>query len=117
MSPRLSLAAATAALLALVALPGATASERVTQASAPAGTPTYQNYAAQAALGNNAGEPSIGVDRKTGKVFFESNVNTYRVGFDDCSSPARTTWEDKSAPTSVSYCHVWPWSCETAMRA
>jgi len=89
------------ALLALVALPGATASEQLTQAAAPAGTPTYANYAAPAAAGNNAGEPSIGVDWKTGKVFFQSNVNTYRVSFDDCSSPARTTWEDKTAPTAV----------------
>src|SRR5213596_201517 len=81
-------------------VPGATASES-TQTSAPAGTPTYANYAAPAAFGNNAGEPSIGIDWKTGKVFFQSNVNTYRVSFDDCSSPARTTWEDKSAPTAV----------------
>jgi uncharacterized repeat protein (TIGR01451 family) len=94
--------AATVAALALFALvPGATASEQVTQAATPAGTPTYANYAAPAALGNNAGEPSIGVDWKTGKVFYQSNVNTYRLNFDDCSSPARAAWEDRTAPTSA----------------
>jgi uncharacterized repeat protein (TIGR01451 family) len=101
MRSRIALALAGATLIAIVALPGATASEQASQAASPAATPTYANYAAPAALGNNAGEPSIGVDWKTGKVFFESNISTYRVSFDDCSSPARTTWEDRSAPTSV----------------
>jgi len=43
--------------------------------------------------GNGAGEPSIGVNPATGKVFFQSNTQTLRVTFDDTSSPARTTWE------------------------
>src|SRR5437763_17108190 len=101
MRSRIVLALAGATLIAIVALPGATASEQTTQAAAPAGTPIYANYAAPAAFGNNAGEPSIGADWKTGKVFFQSNVNTYRVSFDDCSSPARAAWEDKTAPTSA----------------
>jgi uncharacterized repeat protein (TIGR01451 family) len=93
--------AATVTALALLALvPGAAASES-TQTAAPAGTPTYASYSAPAAFGNNAGEPSIGVDWKTGNVFFQSNTSTYRVSFDDCSSPARATWEERSAPTSV----------------
>jgi uncharacterized repeat protein (TIGR01451 family) len=103
MRPRLFLVVAAAAVSALAFLPGASAFQRTLQAAAapPAGTPTYAIYSAPAAFGNNAGEPSIGNDWKTGKAFFQSNVNTYRVGFDDCSSPARTTWEDKSAPTAV----------------
>jgi len=79
-------------------------------AAAPAPTPPpvstesparYFNYQAPAGLGTGAGEPSIGVNPKTGKVFFEANTQTLRVTFDDTSSPARTTWEDKSAPNAV----------------
>jgi PKD repeat protein len=65
------------------------------------GDPRYQNYAAPNGLGTTAGEPSIGVDWPTGKVFIGSNTQTLRVTFDDCSSPAKSTWEDKSAPTSA----------------
>jgi uncharacterized repeat protein (TIGR01451 family) len=63
--------------------------------------PRYQNYAAPGPLGNDAGEPSIGVNWKTGNVMFESFTHTLRVSFDDCSSPAKATWVDKSAFTSV----------------
>jgi hypothetical protein len=78
--------------------------------AAPASTPPpvstesparYFNYHAPQGLGTGAGEPSIGVNPITGKVFFQSNTQTLRVTFDDTSSPARTTWEDKSAPNAV----------------
>jgi PKD repeat protein len=65
-----------------------------------AGDARYQNYAAPNGLGTTAGEPSIGVDWPTGKVFMSSDLQTLRVTFDDCPSPAKTTWEDKSATTS-----------------
>ena len=66
------------------------------------GVPRYQNYAAPNGLGTNAGEPSIGVDWPTGKVFMSSNTQTLRVTFDDsCSSSAKTTWDDVSAPNAV----------------
>ena len=61
----------------------------------------YFNYHAPQGLGTGAGEPSIGVNPTTGKVFFQSNTQTLRVTFDDTSSPARTTWEDRSAPNAV----------------
>lgn len=61
----------------------------------------YFNYHAPEGLGTGAGEPSIGVNPKTGKVFFQASTQTLRVTFDDTSSPARTTWEDKSAPNAV----------------
>lgn len=64
------------------------------------GVPRYQNYAAPNGLGTTAGEPSIGVDWATDKAFISSNLQTLRVTFDDCSSPAKATWEDKSADTS-----------------
>lgn len=80
----------------------------------PAGTPTptpppvssasparYFNYHAPEGLGTGAGEPSIGVSPVSGKVFFQSYTQTLRVTFDDTSSPARSNWEDKSAPNAV----------------
>lgn len=73
--------------------------------------PRYQNYAAPEGLGDNAGEPSIGVDWNpnvaslkhdkvnTGGVsFFQSGPNTLRASFDDCSSPSRDQWDDVSTP-------------------
>lgn len=87
--------------------------------------PRYKNYPAPstAAGAESSGEPSIGVDwninclasiancanlhpnaqfpkRNTGGVvFFTANLNEFRVSFDDCSSPAKNLWEDKTAPT------------------
>lgn len=63
------------------------------------GVPNYQNYAAPAALpnSNGAAEPSIGVNWKTDKVFFQAGISTYRVSFDDSQTPAVATWEDRSA--------------------
>ena len=87
-----------------------TASITVKPAATPTPTPPpvstesparYFNYHAPEGLGTSAGEPSIGVNPKTGKVFFESNTQTLRVTFDDTASPARTNWEDKSAPNAV----------------
>lgn len=68
-------------------------------ASGPA--PQYNNYAAPNGLGTDAGEPSIGVNWKTGSVMFQANTQTLRVAFDDTKSPATATWQDHSAPTSV----------------
>ena len=31
---------------------------------------------------------------------FVAGLQTLRVGFDDCASPAKTTWEDVTAPTT-----------------
>jgi Fibronectin type III domain len=63
--------------------------------------PRYQNYAPPSGLGGDAGEPSIGVDWQTGNVMYEAHLQTLRVSFDDCPSPALATWLDKSAPTSA----------------
>lgn len=84
----------------------------VTAAPPPAPTPTpapvstepaprYSNYIPPDGMGTDAGEPSIGVNWNTGKVFFLSYTHTLRVGFDDTSSPAGATWEEKSVPTHV----------------
>ena len=62
---------------------------------------SFVNYAAPSPLGTAAGEPSIGVNWKTGRVFIEALENTLRVTFNDCFSPASALWEDKTAPTSA----------------
>jgi hypothetical protein len=59
--------------------------------------PRYANYTPPAGMGASAGEPSIGVDRETGKVMFIAGTETLRVGFDDCSSPAAAAWQSVSA--------------------
>jgi hypothetical protein len=73
--------------------------------------PTFSNHLSPPALGNNAGEPSIGVDwspqvasLRHGKVnsggvaFFTSGNSQLRVSFDDSSSPPIVLWEDTNAP-------------------
>jgi hypothetical protein len=69
------------------------------------GRPRYQSYtpAEGSGLGANAGEPSIGVNWKTGKVFFQSDVQTLRVTFYDqlCNAFSKALWENKSPATSV----------------
>src|SRR5882724_7202965 len=82
--------------------------------SGPNAVPSFSDHISPAAFGNNAGEPSIGVDwsprvatlrndaNKTntgGVAFFQSGPNTLRVSFDDRTTPSTATWEDKSAAT------------------
>ncbi len=47
---------------------------------------------------HSAGEPSIGVNWSTGKVFIEAGNHTLRVTFNDAFKPATATWEDKRSP-------------------
>src|SRR5712692_9678354 len=47
---------------------------------------------------HGAGEPSIGVDWNTGKVFTEAGNHALRVTFDDSVKPASPFWEDKRSP-------------------
>lgn len=62
--------------------------------------PRYQNYQAPAELGNSAGEPTIGVNWDSGNAMFIASLQTLRVKWDDSVSPASSTWEDVSAPTT-----------------
>jgi hypothetical protein len=84
----------------------------------PPGAPAFVNYPApdscpllappagclQPATGStsasehSAGEPSIGVNWNTGKVFIEAGNHTLRVTFNDVVKPASATWEDKRSP-------------------
>jgi len=49
---------------------------------------------------HGAGEPSIGVNWSSGKVFIEAGNHTLRVTFSDASIPATAFWEDKRSPFS-----------------
>src|SRR5205085_8091929 len=73
-----------------------------TPAPPPLGTPRFFNYAAPNGMGTSAGEPSIGINWQTGKVFILSSFQALRVTFDDCPSPAKALWEDKSPRGVVS---------------
>ena len=61
--------------------------------------PQFTDYAAPGTLpdANNAGEPSIGTSFRTGSTMFQSYLSTYKVRFDDSTSPAKATWTDASA--------------------
>jgi len=72
----------------------------------PKGTPPkYQNFAAPSSLNsaNSAGEPSIGVDWKTGAAMFQSYIATYRVLFNDfvSASAAAATPDSTDASDQV----------------
>ena len=50
--------------------------------------PRFHVFPAPNGLGGSAGEPSIGVNWQTGKVFLLAGFQVLRVTFDDCPSPA-----------------------------
>jgi hypothetical protein len=60
--------------------------------------PRYSNHKPPAGMGQSAGEPTLGVNEETGAVMYIAGLETLRVKYDDCSSPATATWEDVSAP-------------------
>jgi len=73
--------------------------------------PRYKNYVSPPGGGDSAGEPSIGVDwnpnvaslkhgtvNTGGVAFFTANAAEFRANFDDCSSPAKHTWENVTSP-------------------
>src|SRR4051795_12649602 len=80
------MAAGIAALAALALLPSRAAGQ------------TYTVYGASAGLGASAGEPSIGVDERTGAVMYVASLQTLKVTFNDSTTPATSTWQDVSHP-------------------
>jgi hypothetical protein len=60
-------------------------------------TPTYAVYAPPAGTGAGAGEPSIGVDERTGAVMYIAGLETLKAQFNDAASPATATWQNVSA--------------------
>ena len=80
-----------------------------TAPSSNVGVPRYQNYVSPAGLDDDAGEPNIGVNWNSEKLFNNSlgsipNGGTAmyyggfaqaaRITFSDCSSPANAKWDD-----------------------
>jgi hypothetical protein len=59
--------------------------------------PSYYSYPAPPAMGNSAGEPTIGVNWASGNAMFIASLQTLRVKWDDTASPAPATWDDVSA--------------------
>jgi hypothetical protein len=70
-----------------------------TPAPGTATPPGFANYKAPSTFtdANNAGEPSIGNNFKTGSTLYQAYLSTYKVAFDDSTSPAKATWTDVSA--------------------
>ncbi len=92
---RIPLALATAAAtagLAVVAHPD--------PAVALSGTPTFTNLAAPSTLfgSDNAGEPSLGVNGRTGALMYQAGTSTFKVVVNAAGVP---TWSDVTPPNSV----------------
>ncbi len=61
--------------------------------------PGFTNYAAPSSFtgANDAGEPSIGTNWKSGATMYQAGLSTFKAVFDDSTSPARATWSDVTA--------------------
>ena len=92
---RIRVWAAKAGALALLA--AATPASAAVSAAGK-GDATFVNYTAPGDLARRAGEPTIGVNWKTGKVLFQAFTETDQVSFDDSKLPAVATWKDVSRP-------------------
>src|SRR6266851_5546916 len=66
---------------------------RFSDASPPTGYQTTDVLARQ-----NAGEPSLGVDWKTGNAMYMAGTQISRVSFNDSVSPPKATWTDVTPP-------------------
>ncbi len=80
------------------------ASATLTSVPAPpppgtATSPGFTSYPAPSSFGdsNDAGEPSIGANWKTGATMYQAGLSTFKATFDDSVSPAKATWADVSA--------------------
>ncbi len=63
--------------------------------------PRFQNFTVPSTLGGSgAGEPSIGVDWNSGNAMYVAGLQTFKIGFNDSTSPAKATWSDVSATTT-----------------
>jgi hypothetical protein len=59
--------------------------------------PAFRSYLAGADQALESGEPTLGVNLKTGAVLYLSGKKTYRVGDWDAQGPGTSTWTDVSA--------------------
>jgi len=67
----------------------------------PSAGPSFAIHVAPDHLGRSAAEPSIGSNWNSGRAMYISGLETLRVDFDDCTSPARATWTDVSFVTTT----------------
>ncbi|HEU0132226.1 MAG TPA: sialidase family protein [Mycobacteriales bacterium] len=63
--------------------------------------PSYRLYPAPSNLGNDAGEPTLGVDPQSGQVMFQALYETLNVSGFDRRFPGDATWRD-TAPAITS---------------
>jgi hypothetical protein len=81
----------------LTALLAAVALAVVAAVAAPAGAataPSFTNHTPPAGLGQDAGEPSIGIDWSTDNALVQAGTQTLKVDF----SGAAPSWQDVSSP-------------------
>jgi hypothetical protein len=69
------------------------------------GTPRYQVFTSPPGLGDRAGEPTLGPGKPSanqpgGPTMYIASLQTLRVTWDDCASPASPLWENRSFPTT-----------------
>ena len=62
--------------------------------------PAYVNYLPPQGMGTGAGEPTLGVNERTGSVMYIAGVETLKVRFDQCTTPATAAWTDQSFVTT-----------------
>lgn len=91
---------APAALAATLSLIGLAVVAHPGPAVALSGTPAFANWVAPSTLFNAdyAGEPSLGVNGKSGALMFMSGTSTFRVVVD---AAGNATWADATPPTSL----------------
>lgn len=80
-----------------------TSTLRLVQRSSPPTSslpkPAYRNYKAPEGgrSVHDAGEPTVGINWKTGAAMYQAGLTTYRVNFVDTASSSSAIWTDKSA--------------------
>jgi hypothetical protein len=94
---RALIALASCGLAALAAVGPASAAK-----PAPA-APAYRLYAAPAPLGKDAGEPTIGVDPRTGDVMFQALFETLNVTNLDRKGAGTATWRNVASDTTSAF--------------
>jgi hypothetical protein len=102
-SSRVTVALALLLLATLLPSPGVPLASATGGTTAPSflhyyGPPERTYFPDEAPVFVQAGEPSIGVNRITGKAFFQHGFTTFRVAFDDAALTA--SWADVSPAVS-----------------
>ncbi len=95
---RTTVLAASAGVIAATALGAGTATGSTGVLGT--GSPSYVNYPGPTNLVGDAGEPSIGVNPKTGAALLLAGTTTAKAVFNDSTTPARVSWSDVSFPTT-----------------